>query len=1107
MDMTVQNDVNITRPDGAQTGTGAVNQDAERVILSAELQRRKLKEKTLGELIRIVNDICMDLDISYFAVGDLLSFCLAGSDTDPERRNYMMVMMREDYDLFMAAAQGAQEELQIQVLPMYGDDGSVERIHSSVTIFREERLEGQYANIELSLQIDPYEILPENEKTRKRFIRTLTVNSRRMIADSMACINGRIDRKALQKGMHAVYRDTFRRMKETYRRQIHHFADTGRPVLAGGIEHAVFRPHRMDQIFPIGQRAFLDTFLMIPAKTQDFIDSIAQKPEEDEKKYRARVAALELFDRLCEKNSLSYTVMGSLSSDVSHYGTCRDEMRLGRWQLGLLRPDYEKAVALLRRGEAEPGLTFTEAYQGNPQVHMDYAGFIPSSWERSDPWVRTYPIELYPLDEASDDYDAYHAFVSSSIRFYRRHRKMIRGETCQGHDPWQNESDTWEMFDRMHLERAEMARKAAKEGLRDGKGETRRVFTIYQNRPRSYQRCDLFPLERRTLDGIRVWGPARALLWHERKDDLFSEEIAAERTKLIKIVDRICAAEKIEYFAIANLLVGAAIYHDYVPGSDDRNYDLGMLRKDYERFLAYMRSHAQEHGLQLNEFRDNRRRYPLLTKTISWPDGEYSNVIIRFLPFDKVPEDFYLYQGFIEDMNRENKDLKALLQSHTYTGPVNHTLLRNPVTRALARQAKAGKPDLEALAESVRKAEYIAVRDPLEMAERIDRKAQMFNDDSRTDTYARVAMERSKKIPGSELFPLKRIPFRDMMLSCPGDYSAWQPMLNRELERQVSCIQKADLVLLEEFDRVCRELGVGYFVCGGTMLGYMRHKGFIPWDDDVDVAMLRRDYDRFLQNAGPLLKERFFLQTRETDPHIPYLFSKVRLDDTEYITEYNEDRDFHKGICLDIFPFDFLPDRPENCQEYVQEVIALSKVHNGVANHQYAYPQDTLAPRNAQEKKYISRQKAQLDHYWKQDLRKTQKAYLDAATRYNSQAEELGLTVVASFLPDFTYIDLGDLLPYQRGMFAGVEVYVPKRPDVFLTMQYGDFMELPPKHQQVAHRLVRWSTWTDSWDDGEAGEEKEPACGEVCEGKDSASEGKEHACGEVCEEKDSADGR
>ena len=98
-----------------------------------------------------------------------------------------------------------------------------------------------------------------------------------------------------------------------------------------------------------------------------------------------------------------------------------------------------------------------------------------------------------------------------------------------------------------------------------------------------------------------------------------------------------------------------------------------------------------------------------------------------------------------------------------------------------------------------------------------------------------------------------------------------------------------------------------------------------PWDDDVDVAMLRADYDRFLSEAPNLLGKEFFLQIRETDPTIPYLFSKIRLNGTEYCTEYNKDRAYHKGICLDIFPFDYVPNDLKERELFVKEVIGLAK--------------------------------------------------------------------------------------------------------------------------------------------------------------------------------------
>ena len=90
--------------------------------------------------------------------------------------------------------------------------------------------------------------------------------------------------------------------------------------------------------------------------------------------------------------------------------------------------------------------------------------------------------------------------------------------------------------------------------------------------------------------------------------------------------------------------------------------------------------------------------------------------------------------------------------------------------------------------------------------------------------------------------------------------------------------QKALQTLLVEFDRVCKQLEIPYILFAGTMLGAVRHQGFIPWDDDLDVMMLRQDYERFLREAeGVLDTRRFFLQ-KEYSPHWPMFFSKLRHD-------------------------------------------------------------------------------------------------------------------------------------------------------------------------------------------------------------------------------------
>lgn len=117
--------------------------------------------------------------------------------------------------------------------------------------------------------------------------------------------------------------------------------------------------------------------------------------------------------------------------------------------------------------------------------------------------------------------------------------------------------------------------------------------------------------------------------------------------------------------------------------------------------------------------------------------------------------------------------------------------------------------------------------------------------------------------------------------------------------------QQALVKLLNEFDRVCKCLNIPYVLFAGTLLGAIRHEGFIPWDDDLDVLMLREDYDRFLREAPAVLDtESFFLQ-KEFSEHWPLCFSKLRLNGTTCLEKYHpKDSAIHQGIYIDIFPGD-----------------------------------------------------------------------------------------------------------------------------------------------------------------------------------------------------------
>lgn len=113
------------------------------------------------------------------------------------------------------------------------------------------------------------------------------------------------------------------------------------------------------------------------------------------------------------------------------------------------------------------------------------------------------------------------------------------------------------------------------------------------------------------------------------------------------------------------------------------------------------------------------------------------------------------------------------------------------------------------------------------------------------------------------------------------------------------------LEMLKEFDRVSVQLNTPYMLFAGTLLGAIRHKGFIPWDDDLDVLMMRDDYECFLAKSEEFLDtEKYYLQ-KEFSEHWPMHFSKLRMNNTTCVEKYHpKDKDIHQGIYIDIFPCD-----------------------------------------------------------------------------------------------------------------------------------------------------------------------------------------------------------
>ena len=120
-------------------------------------------------------------------------------------------------------------------------------------------------------------------------------------------------------------------------------------------------------------------------------------------------------------------------------------------------------------------------------------------------------------------------------------------------------------------------------------------------------------------------------------------------------------------------------------------------------------------------------------------------------------------------------------------------------------------------------------------------------------------------------------------------------------------LQLTQLEILEYVDSFCKDNNIKYSLYAGTLLGAVRHQGFIPWDDDLDICMPRNEYDKFIRLWNDNEHEKYFLQNKENTPTFTQSFTKIRKKNTNFLQEDDLGMDYHTGIFIDVFPVDRIP--------------------------------------------------------------------------------------------------------------------------------------------------------------------------------------------------------
>ncbi len=152
--------------------------------------------------------------------------------------------------------------------------------------------------------------------------------------------------------------------------------------------------------------------------------------------------------------------------------------------------------------------------------------------------------------------------------------------------------------------------------------------------------------------------------------------------------------------------------------------------------------------------------------------------------------------------------------------------------------------------------------------------------------------------------------------------------INELYNGKLQYVRDMELELLRAVDKICRSNNIQYFLSGGTMLGAVRHKGFIPWDDDIDIAMLREDYVRFKEICKTELPQKYKYQSFTNRDGHHYFFDKITIKDTYFSTMYSDKFDMLKGISMDIFVFDKTSDKKFFQKLHFKTLMALRLLMN-----------------------------------------------------------------------------------------------------------------------------------------------------------------------------------
>ncbi len=259
-------------------------------------------------------------------------------------------------------------------------------------------------------------------------------------------------------------------------------------------------------------------------------------------------------------------------------------------------------------------------------------------------------------------------------------------------------------------------------------------------------------------------------------------------------------------------------------------------------------------------------------------------------------------------------------------------------------------------------------------------------------------------------------------------------------EEELRELQLIELEMLAEVDRICRKTGIQYCISAGTQLGAIRHHGFIPWDDDADVAFLRPEYEKFRKACRTELdKKRFYFQDYRNTPGYRWGYGKLRRKNTEFIRLRQEHMPYKQGVFIDIMPYDNVPD-----------FYLARKLHNF---HCFLYRKAFWAPLGRMQEKGIRKLPYMLlDKIPDKMLYRSFTRFTKKCNRKQTKRIRIFAFPVPGKENGYLRSCFENLEPVE---FEGIMLMGMKDYDTYLKYKYGSYMNLPPIEKRKVHPVSK----------------------------------------------------